>query len=381
MAQSTNRKGILLPPAVGYSFKILFGLVKANAVPFSYYPRLLAISLINLVNLPFRTYERSVINPRISKLKIDEDPVFIIGHWRSGTTHLHNILSQDPQMAYVTTYQSVFPDTLFNKPGRFVFESFMKALIPGKRKGDNVELGPSFPQEEEFALGAKTPVCYYYFWIFPKNILKYYESFVRFRNIDAKALQGWKDDYLLLIKKALKNTGGKKFLSKNPSNTGRIKVLLELFPNAKFIHIHRNPVDVFLSTLHFYTEMLKPLCLQDIGEEETEFAVFEIYQNLMKDYFEQRELIPEGNLVELSFDDLENNPAAAIDRIYSDLRLENFKDAKHLFRNYFEGSKNYTKNIHTIKREHLQKVQNDWGFVMSRYSYAVPDNIRILDES
>ncbi len=380
MAQSTNRKGILLPPAVGYSLRILFGLVKANSISFSYYPRLLAISLINLVNLPFRTYERYVINPRFRKSAINEDPVFIIGHWRSGTTHLHNILSQDPQMAYVTTYQSVFPDTLFNKTGRFLFESFMKALIPGKRKGDNVDLGPSFPQEEEFALGDKTPVCFYYFWMFPKNILKYYDSFVRFRDIDTKALQGWKDDYQLLVKKALKNTGGKKFLSKNPSNTGRVKMLLELFPNAKFIHIHRNPVEVFLSTLHFYKEMMTPLRLQDFAEEEMEYAVFEIYKNLMSDYFEQKEIIPQGNLVEVSFDDLENNPAGTIEHIYTELKLGNLIDVKHLFRNYFENSKDYTKNIHSIKREHLQKVIHDWGFVMSRYNYSVPDNIRILDE-
>lgn len=380
MTRSTNKKGILLPPAVGYSFKILLGLVKANSVAFAYYPRLLAISLVNLLNMPFRTYERYVINPRIRKSVLNEDPVFIIGHWRSGTTHLHNILSQDPQMGFVSTYQSVFPDTLFNKTGRFVFKGFMKALIPGKRKGDNVDLGPSYPQEEEFALGGKTPVCYYYFWMFPQNILKYYDDFIRFNNISNEDMQGWKDDYLLLIKKALKNTGGRKFLSKNPANTGRVKELLEMFPNAKFIHIHRNPVEVFLSTLHFYTEMLQPLRLQYIGENELEDAVFEIYERLMNDYFEQSQLIPEGNLIEVSFDDLENNPAGTIDRIYAELKLKNLNNAKPLFRKYFERSKNYSKNVHTIQPAQLQQVIHDWGFVMSRYNYRVPENIHIPDE-
>lgn len=38
-----------------------------------------------------------------------KDPVFIIGHWRSGTTFIHNVLSKDPQFGYCSTYQTVFP--------------------------------------------------------------------------------------------------------------------------------------------------------------------------------------------------------------------------------------------------------------------------------
>lgn len=374
------KKGILLPPAVGYSMKIVAGLVRANKVKPAYYPPLLAISLINLVNLPFRAWERNRINPGFKKAAIEKDPVFIIGHWRSGTTHLHNILCQDPRMAYVTTYQSVFPDTLVNKTGRFIFENFMKWLIPAKRKGDNVDMGPSFPQEEEFTLGARTPVCYYYFWIFPQNILKYYESFVRFRNINPEDYNAWKEDYKLIIKKALMNTGGTVFLSKNPSNTGRVKILLELFPNAKFIHIHRNPVEVFLSTLHFYSEMLKPLQLQDISEKEIENAVFEIYVKLMSDYLEQRQFIPQGNLIEISFDELENTPGCAIEKIYNQLKFADFDTARPYIDAYVEKMKSYRKNVHTIRQEHLDKILNDWGFVFREYNYSIPDNIRISDE-
>lgn len=380
MSSKRNKKGILLPPTVGYSLKIVVGLIKSNSIALAYYPRLIAITLINFINCPFRTYERLFINPRIKKYPVGEDPIFIIGHWRSGTTHLHNILCKDPTMAYVSTYQSVFPDTLFNKTGRFVFENFMKLLIPGKRKGDNVELGPSYPQEEEFTLGARTPVCYYYFWMFPQNIVKSYDSFVRFQNISSVDRKNWKNDYELLIKKSLINTGGNRFLSKNPTNTGRIKILLEQFPNAKFIHIHRNPVDVFLSTLHFYSEMLKPLQLQGITKSEIEKAVFEIYKKLMNDYFDQKDLIPEGNLIELSYDDLENQPVQVIEQIYRSLNLECSGTTKQQFLKYLERTKNYARNKHTIKREHLQKVLQDWGFVFEKYNYSIPTNIQITDE-
>jgi len=75
-----QKRGILLPPAVGYSFKILFGLLKENHISAKYYPRILAILLINLINWPFRNYERLVINRRFGHKNIETVPVFIVGH-------------------------------------------------------------------------------------------------------------------------------------------------------------------------------------------------------------------------------------------------------------------------------------------------------------
>ena len=377
MRKESKKPGILLPPAVGYSFKILISLCRDNTVSLRYYPRLIAISLINLINLPFRGYERLVINPRFRKISIDESPIFIIGHWRSGTTHLHNLLSRDPHFGYTTTYQSVFPDTLFNILGRFLFLNFTRILIPGKRKGDNVALNPSYPQEEEFALGDKTPLSFYFFWMFPKRILDYYNSYVRFRNIDNKEIERWKNDYKLLIKKALKNTNRNRFLSKNPTNTARIKVLLDMFPNAKFIHIHRNPVEVFLSTRNFYNSMLPHLQLQSIPNKKLDGIILSIYHNLMNDYFEQRKLIPAGNLIEVAFDELEKNPETIVKNIYKTLKLSGYTDAEPHFRNYIDLMGSYEKNKHIIKTDQLQMVINKCEFAMKKLDYAIPENLEI----
>ncbi len=374
------KPGILLPPAVGYSLRILISLVRNNVVSLRYYPRLLVITIINLINLPFRAYERLVINPRFSKIPIDEPPIFIIGHWRSGTTHLHNLLSKDPQLGYTTTYQSVFPDTLFNVAGRFLFMNFTRLLIPGKRKGDNVKLNPSYPQEEEFALGAKTPLSFYFFWMFPKRIMDYYNSYVRFRNIDDDEIERWKKDYKLLIKKSLKNTNRNRFLSKNPTNTARIKVLLDMFPNAKFIHIHRNPVEVFLSTRNFYNSMLPHLQLQSIPNEDLDDIILSIYSNLMNDYFEQRKLIPSGNLIEVAFDELEKNPEAILKSIYKTLNLSGYTKAEPLFRRYIDLLGNYKRNKHIITDDQLQMAINKCEFAMKKLDYSIPENLEIRNE-
>ena len=136
-----SKRGMLFPPAIGYSMTVVLSLIIKNKLSLKYFLRIVILVLINIINYPFRTYERLFINPRFKHKDLSKAPVFIIGHWRSGTTHLHNLLCQDSQMAYASTYQSVFPDTLFNKLGRFLFKGFSSLLIPGTRKGRQCKLG------------------------------------------------------------------------------------------------------------------------------------------------------------------------------------------------------------------------------------------------
>ena len=372
-----QKKGFLLPPAVGYSLRVLFYLFSRHLISFRFLIRVVLTLLINLINWPFRTYEKLFINKKYNRSKIENDPIFIIGHWRSGTTHLHNILCQDPQMAYTTTFQSVFPDTLFNKAGRFIFEGFARILIPGTRKGDNVRLGTTLPQEEEFALGDKTPISFYYFWMFPRSLRKFYEQFIRFNNIDSSMIDAWKRDYKLLINKALKNTGRNRFLSKNPPNTARIKVLLDMFPNARFIHIHRNPVEVYLSTRNFFDKMLPHLQLQSIEPSDMETHIFELYKDLMKDYLAQKELIPKGHLVEVPFESLEKDPDGCIRNLYEGLNLSGFDQSEPYIKHYLNKMKSYQKNKHHITADLMEKIRTEWGFAMKEWGYDIPEHIEI----
>ncbi len=379
LKKTTYKKGILLPPAVGYSLNIIFNLVRANKVGLKYVPKLLLVCLLNLINLPFRTYERLLINPKFQRKSIESSPIFIIGHWRSGTTHLHNILSKDSRMAFITTYQSVFPDTLFNKMGRFLFKGFTRLLIPSTREGDNVRLAASFPQEEEFALGSKTAISFYYFWMFPKKTRNYYENFIRFNKIEKKQLEAWKSDYKLLIKKALKNTGKKIFLSKNPPNTGRVQLLLEMFPNAKFIHIHRNPIEVFLSTQKFFTKMLPHLQFQSIDKKDIDQMIISLYKNLMQDYFEQKKHIPSDQLFEISFQQLEEKPMLILEELYQNLDIQGFKQERPNFEKYLKSVSQYKKNNHQINKDQLNELLTEWAFFMDALNYTVPKTIEIID--
>lgn len=378
--KTKKNKGVLFPPLVGYSFPSLMRVLRVHRISKPYYFKVVFIVLINLINLPFRIYEQLFINPRFKDKKLEYAPIFIIGHWRSGTTHLHNLLSQDKQMGFVTTYQSVFPDTLFNKLGRWLFRGFMTLLIPKKREGDNVVLDAKLPQEEEFTLGYRIPLSYYLFWFFPKKSAIFFKRCLKQEEISKEHKQRWKKEYELLIQKALKNTNGKVFLSKNPPNTARIELLLELFPNAKFIHIHRNPVDVYLSTKNFFNKMMPHLQLEDISKEEINSLVIDGYKRLMTDYLKNKSLIPKEQLYELSFSDLEKNPVDCVETIYNQLDINGYDLAKSNFESYMMEMGHYKKNVLTIRKTELDSVAAEWNFMLKEFGYNIPDQLEVKEE-
>ena len=150
-----------------------------------------------------------------------------------------------------------------------------------------------------------------------------------------------------------------------------------MFPNAKFIHIYRNPIEVFVSTQNFYKKMMPHLKLQNITQDEIDRDIVKIYKNLMNDFFEQKDLIPSGNIVEISFEELEKNPAEILKYIYNSLNIEGFDNAVPNFEKYITSLKSYKKNKHTISRKQLDILIKEWGFSMENLNYNLPANIKV----
>ena len=188
---------------------------------------------------PFAAIQERRYRKQLANKPLENDPLFILGHWRSGTTFVHNIFAQDKHFGYTTTYQTVFPHYIMVLQS--LFKPIMKLVMPNKRPTDNMELAPDLPQEEEFSLANMTYCNYYNFWFFPERMQEYCDRFLTFKDIKDEELQEFKATFEKLVKLSLWNTGGTQYLSKNPPHTGRIKALTELFPRARYIYLIRNP--------------------------------------------------------------------------------------------------------------------------------------------
>ncbi|MCH5327802.1 MAG: sulfotransferase [Coprobacter sp.] len=319
----------------------------------------------------------SSLNPieekRYRKLLADKtvemDPVFILGHWRSGTTFVHNVFSCDKHFGYNTTYQTVFPHLMLW--GQGFFKKNMTFLMPDKRPTDNMELKVDLPQEEEFALANMMPCTYYNFWFLPKYTMEYCDKYLLFDTISEEERTIFKETFLKLIKISLYNTHGQQFLSKNPPHTGRVKTLLEMFPNAKFIYLKRNPYTVFESSRSFFTNTIQSLRLQNITDQQIEENIVAVYRKLFYKFEEEKHLIPAENLIEIKFEDFESNAFDLTQQIYRQLALPGFEESRTDIENYLAKKKGYKKNQYKYDERTIKIVEENWDFALEQWGYSL----------
>lgn len=309
-----------------------------------------------------RRYDR-LLRPQA----LEHDPLFILGHWRSGTTFVHNVFSCDRHFGYNTTYQTVFPHLMMF--GQGFFKKQMSWLMPSHRPTDNMELAVDLPQEEEFALTNSMPYTYYNMWYLPKSWQDYVERYLLFNEIGKDELARFEEELMKVIKIALWNTNGTQFLSKNPPHTGRVKELVRMFPNAKFIYLMRNPYTVFESTRSFFVNTIKPLKLQDISEEEIVQNILTTYAKLYEKYQADKACVPEENLVEIKFEDFEKDAFGMTKNIYQQLQLPGWDEAELAIQQYVDSKKGYKKNKYAYKPETVRLVNEYWSKAIEDWGY------------
>ena len=90
--------------------------------PFKYPMTLLgtgcAVVNSTLAGVQYLTHGKNIRNATL-----DQPPVFIIGHWRSGTTLMHELMAMDSRMAFPTNFDA------------FVLARHKRMILPCARLG------------------------------------------------------------------------------------------------------------------------------------------------------------------------------------------------------------------------------------------------------
>jgi len=330
-------------------------------------PRALLILGLSIVGIPLRLVERLRFGRALRRISIDHPPVFIIGHWRSGTTHLHNLMSQDPSFGSLSMYQAMVPgSTLVG--GRWL-KRLLSRVVPEKRPMDNMTWPVDAPQEEEIPLGKTMPYSFYVQFLFPRRARRLFRRYVLLEGAPSRAAAEWKRKYLRLLQVATVHAAGRPLLLKNPVNTARIRLLLDLFPDAKFVHISRSPYDVFPSTKKLHRSILDFTSLEEVHEADIEATVLDLYEAMMHRYLEDRERIPAGNLVEVRFEDLERDPMDVLLTIYRGLGLPGFDVAVPRVAAYLRSQAGYRKNCFQLPIRDALTIEHRWRFAFDALGY------------
>ena len=278
----------------------------------AYFHRAAIVTGFSAFNSIVAAWERIRYRKRMQAIRELPQPIFVLGHFRQGTSHLHNLLARDPRFTYPDTYVVANPHT-FLTTGR-IGRRILGRLLPGTRPQDNMSLSFDTPQEDEYAIALFSLISPYFGMSFPWNDAIYRNQFT-LRDAPPEQVAAWK----------------------------------EAFHNSIWLMLMQRP---------------------DMSRVKESILTW--YTDIYRAFFEDLPFIPKDRFREVSFHDLERDPIDTMREVYRGLDLSDLTTAEPHLRDYLDSISGYQKSKHRPLAEHDRRiVANRWSPFFTRWGHSV----------
>lgn len=294
------------------------------------------------------------------------EPVFIAGFWRSGTTFLHELLACDPRHGFPATHACLRPfDFLLQRP-----EWFSRAGQAIERPMDRMIITPASPQEEEFALlslGLPSP---YEFLLFP-SLACDPDSLLGFEQLPGDMQETWKATAARLFGMFALAQPGRRMVFKSPAHGFRLRALNDMFPDARFILITRDPRELFSSNLKMWRTMLNLYSHEQFSDADVENFVLLAFRRHDEAVMRARARIPDERFLILRYENLADHPHSALEQVYAHLRLGSAAPAEAFIRRYLARVAGHARNRVDLTPQQMARIEQEWGEISARQGYSL----------
>lgn len=296
------------------------------------------------------------------------DPVFIIGHWRSGTTLLHELLCTDPGFAFPTTHACMNPQHfLWSSAG-----ALGRTGVQLRRPMDGMAITPASPQEDEFALlclGCRSP---YEALLYPQCLPDLVDLADPAR-LDAAEQAAWRQRFLDFLKGVSLLAGGRPLVLKSPGHSLRVAALRRILPGARFIHIVRDPAAVYSSSIRLWQVMTDAYAVgPPIGAAALRDAVrrsmIGLDDAVMRD---TADLGPE-RCQRIRYEQLAADPVGTIEHLYQTLGLGPVEPVEARIRAALAARGEHRVAPVGLEPDALAELWRDCARLFDRHGYASP---------
>lgn len=307
-------------------------------VPPRYWFRLVLSLVISLLGTLLTLPERLVLAPilfvraRTSRRTMPckaggKGAVVVLGYFRSGTTHLHYLLTCDKRFATPRWCEALVPQG-------FIFSwnflrVFLVAFLSTRRPQDDMAFGPEWPAEDDFAMCNWATAS-----SLPGRVIlpRMHEHYKRFHDLDSltpREYARWRTYQWAFLWKLSLVAGRRRLLLKTPCHTARVRDLLKLFGSSKeqpgrvkFIHLTRTPGPVVRSNVSMMHRMSMYHLQDTVPEAEFKRRIVEEYDATERKFLAQQSEIPPGDAATMRYEDLIADPMGELKRVYAELGLE-----------------------------------------------------------
>jgi len=328
----------------------------------------LNITLVALGNSVAHALQTLLFGRKIANTPLVDTPIIILGHWRSGTTYLHELLSLNDSFTSPHTYECFCPH-------HFLLTSWfgptiLRPILPSKRPMDNMAFGWDRPQEDDFgllAMGCSSP---YLHCAFPNDAAEGLDSVDMTMPPDQLAYWKRKVHWFL---QAITYRRPKRLVLKSPPHTGRVGILAQMYPGAKFVYIVRDPFFVFASMRKLWRTMDWAMGLQHPHHRDLDERILTAGERMLAAYELHKHEVPPENLYEVRYEDLIADPVGTLAEIYSHLQLGDFDKVRAALAEYAQSQRDYQRNRHALEADIEVEIERRWGPYFHKYGYFSPE--------
>ncbi|MCE7742385.1 MAG: sulfotransferase [Candidatus Heimdallarchaeota archaeon] len=353
--------------AIGTDIFIWIKLLVENKFNISWkkIPNVFVITFIIILFTPLAIFEKIFAWKKLQEVELKHEPIFILGHWRQGTTFLHELFRTSPENEVMYLYESIFPN-------HFLYSSdflswLMGIFLPETRPQDSLRITSELASEHDFAIANLSAMSPYTGAYFPGNQDEY-TKYVTLEGLSDKKIEKLKSVFVYMMKKLTLKKKFRQLVLKSPADTARIKLLMDMYPNAKYIHIARNPYEVFYSTKRMHQKLIPIFQLQD-GYPDLDNFVLKVYKDMYTKFYDEVDLIPKENFIEIKYEDLIADPLKIMGKLYVHLSIPRFEQAKPHMVEYIERNKDYTPSKYNIPTEDRERIYSRWKSIFEKMKY------------
>jgi hypothetical protein len=259
--------------------------------------------------------------PAIAEEKI-ERPIFVIGFARSGTTLLHSLLAEDPEVLSLQSWHMYSPSP---PPGagpvvsermayaQRMIEAWMDFCPAQKPMHPYIDKGAVqlLEDEETFSLDFRNAYCYHYYHV---------PTLIPMVILDSDQVGAF-EFHRGLLQHLQWNTGKKRWAGKGPSHQNNLDALFEVYPDALCVWSHRAIGDIVASLA-----TLSGVIFETIqGKPSDTVAEAKMLAEGMKAGFDAvlaNALIDDPRILHMPFKEIAADPVAAVRKIHDRAGLE-----------------------------------------------------------